>query len=126
MFNLELQAGPRIDVAYRKHAFNYAVDGSLPNPLEAFYGALAGCAGVFAKKACGELGISDAGIAINLRPFVKAGNPLMPEKLVTTVTFPAHINAEARARILESIAHCAVKEVVKMGAEIEFSVVEAA
>jgi len=125
MYNVELQDGPRIDVAYRKHSFSYSVNGSLPNPLEAFYGTLAGCAGVFAKKACAEMGISDAGIAINLRPVVKAGNPLMPEKLVTTVTFPAHIAAEARAKILESVAHCAVKEIVKMGAEIDFSVVEA-
>jgi uncharacterized OsmC-like protein len=126
MYNLELVAGPRIDVAYRKHAFSYAVDGSLPNPLEAFYAALAGCAGVYAKKACKELGISDAGIAINLRPTVKAGNPLMPDKITTTVTFPAHIDDAARAAILESIAQCAVKEVVKLGADIQFAVVEAA
>lgn len=125
MYNVELHAGPRIDVAYRKHAFNYAVNGTLPNPLEAFYGSLAGCAGVFAKKACGELGISDEGIAINLRPVVNANNPLMPEKLVTSVTFPEHIDAEARAVILESIAHCAVKEIVKMGGNVQFSVVEA-
>ncbi len=125
MFNVELHAGPSIDVAYRKHSFHYAVDGSAPNPLEAFYGTLAGCAGVFAKKACKELGISDEGIAIKLRPVVRAENPLMPEKLVTSVTFPEHIDAEAKLAILDSIEHCAVKEVVKLGAEIKFSVVEA-
>lgn len=125
MFNVELHVGPRIDVAYRKHSFAYAVDGSLPNPLEAFYGALAGCAGVYAKKSCHQLGISDEGIAINVRPVVKADNQLMPEKLVTSVQFPERIEADARAAILDSIAHCAVKEVVKLGAGIQFSVVEA-
>jgi len=124
VFNVELHAGPRIDVAYRKHNFSYAVDGSAPNPLEAFYGTLAGCAGVFAKKACHKLGISDEGIAIDLKPVVNPRNPLMPEKMVTSVRFPEHIDAAARAEILDSIAHCAVKEVVKYGADIQFNVVE--
>lgn len=125
MFNVELHAGPKIDVAYRKHSFNYSVDGSAPNPLEAFYGSLAGCAGVFAKKSCAEMGISDEGIAINVRPVVKADNPLIPDKLVTSVTFPERFEPEARAAILDAIGHCAVKEVVKLGADIKFSVVEA-
>lgn len=125
MFNVELHKGPKIDVAYRKHAFNYAVDGSAPNPLEAFYGSLAGCAGVFAKKSCAEQGISDEGIAINLRPVVKPDNPLMPDKLVTSVRFPEHFDAAAKEKVLEAISHCAVKEVVKLGADIKFSVVEA-
>lgn len=124
MFTVELQPGARIDVAYRKHTISYAVDGSLPNPLEAFYGALAGCAGVYAKKACHRLGISDAGIAIDVKPVVRPGNPLLPEKLVTSVRFPATIEAAARGEILDEIASCAVKEVVKHGADIQFSVVE--
>ncbi len=125
MYNVELHTGPRIDVAYRTYSFSYSVDGSLPNPLEAFYASLAGCAGVYAKKACKQLGISDEGIAINLRPIVKANNPLMPDKLVTSVKFPAHIESSNRALILESIENCAVKELVKRGSDIQFSVVDA-
>lgn len=124
MYNLSLVNGPIIDVTYRKHTFSYAIDASLPNPLEAFYGALAGCAGVYAKKACKALGIADEGITINLRPIVKAGNPLLPEKIITSVTFPDHFSAESRTAILESISHCAVKEAVKLGADIQFSVLE--
>ncbi len=126
MFNLELRAGPEIDVSYRRHSFHYAVDGSAPNPLEAFYASLAGCAGVFAKKACAALGISDEGIAIDLRPVVRPGNPMIPERIVTTVCFPEHFDADTKAKILDSISYCAVKEVVRLGADIEFAVVEAA
>jgi uncharacterized OsmC-like protein len=125
MFNVELHAGPQIDVAYRKHSFNYAVDGSLPNPLEAFYGSLAGCAGVFAKKSCAEQGLSDEGIAIRLRPVVKPDSLLLPDKLVTTIRFPAGFPPEARTRVINAVSRCAVKEVVRRGADIEFSVVEA-
>lgn len=125
MYNLTLSDGAAIDVTYRTHTFKFSIDNTCPNPLEAFYGALAGCAGVYAKKACKTLGISDAGIAINLRPIVKAGNPLIPEKIITTVTFPAHFDANSRAAILESISCCAVKEVVKIGADIQFTVAEA-
>lgn len=122
MYNLTLTAGAAIDVTYRKHAFNYSIDNTQPNPLEAFYGALAGCAGVYAKKACKELGVSDEGIAINLRPVVKADNPLLPEKITTTVTFPAHFDENQRTAILEAVSHCAVKEAVKQGADIQFVV----
>lgn len=125
MFNTTLHAGPKIDVAYRRHSFGYAVDGSQPNPLEAFYGALAGCAGVFAKKACAELGIADEGIAIDLRPVVSPDNPLMPAKLLTSIRFPAHFTPEEKARVIEAVSHCAVKEIVRQGAGIAFSVVEA-
>lgn len=126
MYNLTLTTGAAIDVSYRTHTFNYSMDNTQPNPLEAFYGALAGCAGVYAKKACKELGISDEGIAINLRPVVKAGNPLLPEKITTTVTFPEHFTETVRTAILESIGRCAVKEVVKHGVDIQFEVATSA
>ncbi len=125
MFNTTLHTGPKIDVTYRRHAFTYAVDGSLPNPLEAFYGALAGCAGVFAKKACAELGIADEGIAIDLRPVVSPDNPLMPARLVTSIRFPSHFTPEAKTRVIDAVSHCAVTEIVRQGAGIAFSVVEA-
>lgn len=125
MFSVELHSGPRIDVAYRKHTLSYAVDGSLPNPMEAFYGTLAGCAGVYAKKACQRLGISDEGIAIDVKPVVRPENPLLPEKLVTAVRFPERIAAADRATILDAIGHCAVKEVVRVGSGIAFAIVEA-
>jgi uncharacterized OsmC-like protein len=124
MFHLVLNGTPRIDVTYREKTISYSVDGSLPNPLEATYAALAGCAGVYAKKACKALGISDAGIDINLRPMVKASNPSMPERFVTAVTFPPHIGREQRDAILESIGKCAVKELVKNGSGVDFQVKE--
>ena len=124
MFKVELKTGPQIDVASRKHSFNYATNGSLPNPLEAFYASLAGCAGVYAKKACHELGIPDEGIVINLRAVANTSNPMVPDKIVTSVSFPEQIDANARTAILDAISHCAVKEVVKQGAGIQFSAIE--
>ena len=44
------------------------------NPLEAFYASLAGCAAVYAKKACKALGVSPAGIAIRCKPYAGAGS----------------------------------------------------
>ena len=125
MYATIVDATPLIKVTSAKHEANYAVNGSLMNPLEAFYAALAACAAVYAKKACKELGISPEGIAIDCKPFAGPGGPLTLAKFRTEVKFPAHFTAEQKTAILDSIAHCAVKEIVKDGASIDFQVAEA-
>ena len=122
MFNMVLTSGPRIDVIGKRHSIAYATDGSLPNPLEATYAAIAGCAGVYAKKACRELGIDDTGIAISLKIVGRPEKPLLPGRMETVVEFPDRIGPEQRAAILESIEKCAVKTLIQHGAEIDFSV----
>lgn len=124
MFNIVLVPGARIEVRGRQHSYNFATDGSAPNPLESTYAALAGCAGVYAKKACRELGIDDAGIAIDMRVVAKAGQPLMPSRIVTTVEFPPRFDAAQRAHVLALIEKCAVKAMMQEGASIDFAVEE--
>ena len=125
MYATIVDATPLIKVTSAKHEANYAVNGSLMNPLEAFYAALAACAAVYAKKACKELGISPEGIAIDCKPFSGPGGPLTLAKFHSAVRFPAHFTTEQKAAVLESIAHCAVKEIVIDGANIDFQVAEA-
>lgn len=124
MFSVAVSKSPVIAVTSAKHSMNFAVDGSLMNPLEAFYASLAACAAVFAKKACKELGISPEGIAIDCRPYAGAGGPLTLAKFKTEVRFPAEFTAEQRATVLDAIINCAVKEIVATGPTVEFSVVE--
>lgn len=120
MYQLELDDGNQIRVRYKNHLVSYGLDGSLPNPLEATYAALAGCAGVYARKACKALGISAAGIEIDCKLVVRSGNPLMPARFVTEVSFPEHLASAQRQRILDEIAQCAVKQLIQGGANIEF------
>lgn len=115
---------PLIKVTTGKHEASYALDGSLMNPLEAFYAALAACAAVYAKKSCKGLGIAAEGIEIACKPFAGAGGPLTLARFKTEVRFPAHFTADQKAEILDSITHCAVKEVVQDGPGIEFTVSE--
>jgi uncharacterized OsmC-like protein len=122
MFNLVLSPGPRIDVTGRHHSIAYATDGSLPNPLEATYAALAGCAGVYARKACRELNIDDTGIAISLKVVARPEKPLLAARVVTTVSFPDRFTDEHRSAVRASIAKCAVKVMMQHGADIEFAV----
>ena len=124
MYNTTVDKTPLIKVSTGKHEATYALDGSLMNPLEAFYATLAGCAAVFAKKSCKALGISAEGIEISCKPFAGPGGPLTLGKFRTEVSFPAHFTAEQKAAILDSIAHCAVKDVVVSGANIDFQVAE--
>jgi uncharacterized OsmC-like protein len=121
MYHLELDNGNQINVRYKNHSILYGTDGSLPNPLEATYAAVAACAGVYARKACKALEISAEGIQINLKPVIQAGNNLTPKRLVTAVNFPAQITVAQRQRILEEISHCAVKQLIQAGANIEFA-----
>ena len=124
MYSTLVDDSPLITVNTGKHSVSYGLDGSQMNPLEAFYATLAGCAAVFAKKACAKLGVSAAGIDIKCKPFSGAGGPMTLGKFKTEVRFPAGFAAEHKAAVLDSIGHCAVKEVVKDGAAIEFTVSE--
>lgn len=125
MYSTVVDNTPLIKVNSAKHEVNYAVNGSLMNPLEAFYASLAACAAVYAKKSCKELGIPAAGIEIACKPFAGPGGPLTLAKFKTDVRFPAHFTAEQKAKILDSIAYCAVKDIVANGPSIEFQVAEA-
>ena len=125
MYVTQVDNTPLIKVNSSKHEALYALDGSLMNPLEAFYASLAACAAVYAKKACKHLGIPAAGIEIGCKPFAGPGGPLTLGRFRTEVRFPAHFSAAQKAAILDSIAHCAVKEVVLAGPAIDFQVVEA-
>ena len=124
MYSMVVDESPLIKVQAGKHEVTYSVNGSLMNPLEAFYAALAGCAGVFAKKACKRLGVSPLGIEINCKPFAGSGGPLTLGKYRTEVRFPAGFSADQKTEVLEEISTCAVKEVVKAGASVEFIVAE--
>ena len=124
MYSTIVDNTPLIKVSTSKHEASYALNGSLMNPLEAFYASLAGCAAVYAKKACKELGIPAEGIEIGCKPFAGPGGPLTLSRFKTEVRFPAHFSAEQKTGILASIAHCAVKEVVQDGPTIEFIVSE--
>lgn len=125
MYSLTVDDSPTITVANDKHMIRYAVNGALMNPLEAFYASLAGCAGVYAKKACKELGVSAEGIAIYCKPFAGPSGPLSLANFKTEVSFPDHFSAELRARVLHAIGQCAVKKIFESGGQVGFSVGEA-
>jgi uncharacterized OsmC-like protein len=120
MYRLALDESAQLHVHYKQHVVSYGLDGSLVNPLEATYAALAGCAGVYSRKACKALQISAAGIEINCKPVVRSGNMIVPQRFVTDITFPEHITAEQRQRILDEVSNCAVKQLIHEGANVEF------
>ena len=124
MYQLTLDDSNQIHVTFKKHSINYGLDGSLPNPLEATYAALAGCAGVYSRKACKALQISAEGIEINCKPVVRNSNTLIPTRFVTEVRFPAAFTPMQRQQILEEIRHCAVKQLINEGTNIDFVTTE--
>lgn len=120
MFNLTLTDSPILEVRGRKHNFEYAIDGSKPNPLESTYAALAGCAGVYTLKACKKLGKSAEGIQISARVVVKPENPTIAQKWMTTVSFTSDWKLEDKQLVIEEMHKCAVKELLMQGSDIEF------
>ena len=98
MYSVSVQESPVINVKAGRHEAVHAVDGSAMNLLEAFYAALAGCAAVFAKKACKELGISPLASTSTASPSPAPGGPLTLSKFKTEVRFPEHFSAEQRRR----------------------------
>lgn len=124
MFSVDVTSSPVITVAGGRHEVQYAVDGSLMNPLEAFYATLAGCAAVYAKKACKAAGVSPDGIRIECKPFAGPGGPLTLARFRTEVRFPEDFPAEHKGAVIDAIAGCAVKEIVVGGQAVAFSVAE--
>ena len=104
MYKTVVDNTPLIKVNSSKYEVSYSLNGSLMNPLEAFYAALAACAAVYAKKSCKALGIAAEGIDIACTPYAGPGGPLTLAKFKTEVRFPAHFTVEQKASILESIA----------------------
>lgn len=125
MYQLSMTDGNQLHVHYKNHTVSYGVDGSLPNPLEATYAALTGCAGVYTRKACKTLDISAEGIEISCKPVVRQGNMLIPARFLTEVSFPERVTAQQRVAILQEISRCAVKLLIHDGAQIEFVTTEA-
>lgn len=124
MYSTVVDNTPVIQVTAGKHVASYATNGSQMNPLEAFYAALAACAAVYAKKSCKELGLPAEGIEIGCKPFAGKAGPLSLAKFKTEVHFPERFTTEQKVQILNAIVHCAVKEIVQDGPNVEFSVVE--
>jgi uncharacterized OsmC-like protein len=126
MYRVTLDDSNQIHVSYKNHTISYGQDGSLPNPLEAAYAALAGCAGVYARKACKAHGLNAEGIEIHSKPVVRGGGSLLvPSRFVTEVRFPVHFSTLQRHAVLDEINRCAVKQLIHDGANIEFSTIEA-
>ncbi len=126
MYSVNVDDSKLITVSGGRHQVSYAVDGSLMNPLEAFYAVLASCAAVYAKKECKAMGVSAAGIRIGCKPFAGHGGPLTLSRFRTEVSFPENFSTEQRERVLQAINECAVKKIVQTGADIVFSVSETA
>lgn len=115
-----LKPGPVIVVGLKNHNVAFAMDGTLPNPLESVYGCITGCAAVYAKKACQDLGISEDGIGIDLKVIADPNLPGAIGKVAIHFSFPASIAAEHRQVILDSVEKCPVKALIEQGGSIEF------
>lgn len=123
MFSLRLDDSARFNVKSRSGMTTFATDGSAPNPYEGALAAIAGCAGVYARKACAAAGVSAADIGIHLRPLADSGGTGI-RKLTIKAEFPANFPAALIPAVLASISECPVKKLIQHGAAVEF-VIEA-
>lgn len=126
MYKTTLDNSPMIEVSSKTgKTFNYSTNGTIANPLEATFAAINGCAGVYAKKACSQLGISAEGITIETIPKKTNHNELQlfgVNAILTKINFPATFNENQKKQIITSINQCAVKEIIKNGNLFDFEV----
>lgn len=124
MYELTVQDNAQLEVTSRKHRFIYSVDGSQANPLDSAYAALTGCAGVYAKKACEQMGISAEGIQILCRAVGRGAHPLIPSKVIFKIAFPKRFTDGERVKVKNSIQQCPVKMLIANGYQTEFAIEE--
>lgn len=120
---ISVKSGPLIEVATKNHIVQYATDGSLPNPLESVYACIAGCAAVYAKKACHDLSLNEEGIEIELKVIGDKARPGAIGKITINLSFPEHITVEQREAIIASVEKCPVKALIEQGGSIEFVII---
>lgn len=125
MYKTTLNNSPLITVQSKTgKTFNFATDGSLPNPLETTFAAINACAGVFAKKACKELEISPDQISIETIPKNKkeiSFNIFGINQIITKISYPKTFTKEQKSFITKQIETCIVKELIKNGHLFEFN-----
>ncbi|PKO84083.1 MAG: hypothetical protein CVU17_05765 [Betaproteobacteria bacterium HGW-Betaproteobacteria-11] len=119
MFSLCLDGSTRLNVKSRSGVTTFATDGSAPNPFEGALATIAGCAGVYAGKACAAAGVSAEGIEIRLKPMVAAGSNDI-RKLTIKTTFPVDFPRQLIPDVLASIGECPVKKLIQHGDAVEF------
>jgi ribosomal protein S12 methylthiotransferase accessory factor len=122
MFSLVLDGGPTLDVRSRNGVTRFGMDGSAPNPFEGALASIAGCAGVYAHKACVKAGVSPAGVQISLKPQAAPGGTDI-RRIGIIATFPEGFPQDLVPAVLASIDECPVKEMIRHGGAIEFSIV---
>lgn len=120
MYSVSVDDSPAIRVQARNKSMAFAVNSSAMNPLEGLYASLAGCAAVYVKKACQGLKLPAAGIHIQCRPHAGKAGPLSLERFETVLSFPQGFPAEHKSAVLDAVSHCAVKDVVHNGAQVQF------
>jgi ribosomal protein S12 methylthiotransferase accessory factor len=125
MFSLTLDGSPRLDVQTRHGVSRFAMDGSAPNPFEGALATIAGCAGVYAHKACLKAGVSPSGIRISLKPSAAPGGTEL-RAIVIQANFPEDFPAALVPAVLASIDECPVKELIRRGNTVDFSIVQVA
>lgn len=122
MYDIKLNDSDTIEVKTRKHNYFYSTNGSLPNPLEATYAALTGCAAVYLKKAATKMQKSVVGIEIKCRSLIQPQNPMIPTKWMTQINFTPDWSESERTQAIEMVGQCAVKELISKGYDIEFEI----
>lgn len=122
MFHINLNDSNCIEVKTKKHSYQYATDGHLPNPLEATYAALAGCAAVYLKKAALKFNKSTEGTTIMCRSVIHPSNPAVPTRWITQINFAPTWTEDEKNEAIRYVEQCAVKELIKNGHSIQFEV----
>jgi uncharacterized OsmC-like protein len=121
MFSLVLDGSPQIDVRSRNGVTRFAMDGSAPNPFEGALATIAGCAGVFAHKACVKAGVSPAGVQISLKPQATQGGTEI-RRIAIIASFPDGFPQDLVPAVVAAIDECPVKEMIRNGGAIEFAI----
>jgi len=123
---VEKRDGKLFEAQIREHTVSFDIPtrsggtNTAPNPLDTMVASFGACVGLYAAKACDELGLSAEGMKVRV-DFVMGSNPMRVSRMNATVELSQNVTKAQEEKILQYANDCTIENTLLNKPEINVS-----